>query len=732
MNDFLQQFLVEAREIATQGAIDLQALQRAPADRALLENTARALHTLKGAAGIVEFQALGTLTHRVEDVLAAAVSSGHQLSPDIADHIVACFDLIEDWLGAIEATGDFPRTADSELQEFLKRLDTEGLAAETAPAVVGDATTWLNDVFPASKRPANAVVALRYAPEAESYFRNEDPLALIAELPGLCALEMRLASPLPDVDDIDPFKCNLLIFALSDGPADDVIARCAAKGSQIQVHKLAEARDTSSNPFSDLPRTILEAQLRLLELPSRSDAPAIIGAVGRTVGNLLVYLSKPDAAAELMAIAEQGMRSGDAAPLAARTEQILREVTAGAEIQGGPSAPQQGATGSIRVDSRRIDAIVKLTGELTIAKNALAHLAEMAAGDTDRGILAAEAKQQHLVLDRLAVELQQAAVALRVVPLRQIFQRFPRVLREIASGLGKKVELRTEGDGTEADRQVVENLFEPLVHVLRNAVDHGIETAEQRRARGKPASASILLRGYREGDRVIVEVSDDGRGIDVDRVKRVAVQRGLITEDNLASLSEREAIDMIFLPGFSTAADVSDLSGRGVGMDAVRAAVERLSGSVAIETALNIGTTVRFELPFTVMMSRVMTVEVGDQVFGLPFEAIVEMLHVPRRSIFPVGATQAIVFRDTTIPLLGLNQVLGNGPSDAPPPMARVVVLQVGDQLGGLEVDRLGQRMDLMLSPRSGLLAGIPGIAGTTLLGDGRVLVVLDIEEILQ
>jgi two-component system chemotaxis sensor kinase CheA len=278
---------------------------------------------------------------------------------------------------------------------------------------------------------------------------------------------------------------------------------------------------------------------------------------------------------------------------------------------------------------------------------------------------------------------------------------------------------------------VVENLFEPLVHVLRNAVDHGIETAEQRRAGGKPASASIVLRGYREGDRVIVEVSDDGRGIDVERIKRVAVQRGLIFEENLASLSEREAIDMIFLPGFSTAADVSDLSGRGVGMDAVRAAVERLSGSVAIETELNVGTTVRFELPFTVMMSRVMTIEVGDQVFGLPFESIVEMLHVPRSSIFPVGATQAIVFRDTTIPLLELNQILGNIPSDTPAPIARVVVLQVGGQLGGLEVDRLGQRMDLMLSPRSGLLAGIPGIAGTTLLGDGRVLVVLDIEEIL-
>jgi two-component system chemotaxis sensor kinase CheA len=263
-------------------------------------------------------------------------------------------------------------------------------------------------------------------------------------------------------------------------------------------------------------------------------------------------------------------------------------------------------------------------------------------------------------------------------------------------------------------------------------VDHGIEPAAQRRERGKPAAATIALRGYREGDRVIVEVTDDGRGIDVNRIKQVARERGLVSEHDLASLAEADAIDLVFRPGFSTATDVSDLSGRGVGMDAVRAAVERLSGSVSIETEPGVGTTVRFVLPFTVMMSRVMTVEVGSQVFGLPFEAIVAMLHVPRSAISPIGASQALVFRETTVPLLELGRILGNKPLEAPTPTAKVVVVQVGDQLGALEVDRLGERMDLMLTPRSGLLSGVSGIAGTTLLGDGRVLVVLDIGEILQ
>ena len=277
---------------------------------------------------------------------------------------------------------------------------------------------------------------------------------------------------------------------------------------------------------------------------------------------------------------------------------------------------------------------------------------------------------------------------------------------------------------------MVENLFEPLLHVLRNALDHGVETPDERAASGKPPSATIAIRAHRAGDRVVVEVQDDGRGIDVARVREAALSRGLLAPDVLETMADSEVIGLIFAPGFSTAGSVTTLSGRGVGMDAVRSAIERLGGRVEVESEPGAGVLVRFVLPFTLMMSRVMTVEVGGQMFGIPLESVIETVRMPRERIVPVGATHAFVLRDRTIPLIDLGQTLGR-PAGSRKAEADIVVATASGQIGGLEVDRLGERMDVMLKPLDGLLAGTPGIAGATLLGDGRVLLVLDLQELL-
>jgi two-component system, chemotaxis family, sensor kinase CheA len=302
----------------------------------------------------------------------------------------------------------------------------------------------------------------------------------------------------------------------------------------------------------------------------------------------------------------------------------------------------------------------------------------------------------------------------------------------MAASLGKPVRLTIGGDDTEADKTIVEMLFEPLLHIVRNAMDHGVESPTDRAASGKPAVASLGIRAERQSDRVLIEVSDDGSGIDSARVREVAKARGIVTEELLRTMVEPDIIDLIFAPGLSTATEVTSVSGRGVGMDAVRKAVERIGGKVSIASRAGQGTTVKLSLPFSVMMTHVMTVEAGGQIFGLPLEAIVETARVPQAAIARVGAAEAVVLRNRTIPLLDLATILGVEQARSVDTEATVVVVAANGEWGGVRVDRVVEPLDLILKPLDGLLAGTPGVAGTTLLGDGRVLLVLDIGAMLQ
>ena len=301
----------------------------------------------------------------------------------------------------------------------------------------------------------------------------------------------------------------------------------------------------------------------------------------------------------------------------------------------------------------------------------------------------------------------------------------------MAGALRKPARLIVEGATTEADKTIVEAIAEPLLHVLRNGLDHGVESTSDRTAQGKPETATINLRASRQGDRVVVEVQDDGCGIDVARVREVALRRNVASEAALSAMSDEEAIDLIFAPGFSTAVQVTALSGRGVGMDVVRTTVERLGGRVTVASTAGKGTVVRFSLPFTVMMTTVLTVEAAGQIFGVPMDAVVETIRIARDSISAVGSARALVVRNRTLPLVDLSHALGRE-GKLRTDDASVLVVRVGGHLGGLEVDRLGDRIDVMLTAPEGLLAGVPGIDGTTLMGDGRVLVVLDLQAVFD
>jgi two-component system, chemotaxis family, sensor kinase CheA len=629
MNEFLEQFIVETHELVEQATADLLALERDPADRASLDGSFRAFHTLKGGAGIVDFAAMGRAMHAAEDVLSMVRHGDRPVTAGLIGDCLDCLDQVVQWLDSIEESGELPNEADAAADRLTARF-AAGDAAIDRPMVEAPKTD--TSGVAAKAEPSDVALAIL----------QEQTALLVARGEGL---EGRIASA---------GRVAANVFRHLGRP--DVSERLAEAVTEslpgLEPARLARAIDAA--------------------MQSLKDAPA------------------PTATE----------------PIAIRTDPLSR---------------------SLRVDAERVDALVDLTGELTVAKNAIGHIATLAR-EGDNAISASLANE-YGKLDRLIDGLQRAVLELRILPLRRVFQRFSRLVREMSETLAKPVKLVIEGEETQADKAIVEMLFEPLLHVVRNAMDHGVEPSAERSGAGKSAIATIYLRARREGDHVLVEVEDDGRGIDAGGIRVAAAERGLTTADIAAGMSEDAVIDLIFMPGFSTAAEVTDLSGRGVGMDAVRESIERLGGRVQLHTRAGAGSIVRFVLPFSVMMTRVMTVEAGGQWFGIPLDAVMETVRVHRDEIRFVGQARAFVLRHRTVPLIGLATTLGwgNGETNSD---ATVVVAASGGVTGGLEVDRLGGRMDVMIKPAEGLLSGIPAIAGTTMLGDGQVLLVLDVREV--
>jgi two-component system chemotaxis sensor kinase CheA len=629
MNEFVEQFLLESRELVEQASVDLLAVEENPGDAERLDSAFRAFHTLKGSAGIVDFAAMGRAAHAAEDLLAAVRSGKAAVSRELVSNCLSCLDLIQQWLDAMQISGDIPAKADAEADAIVARLG--------------------------------------------------------------------------------------MSFAASAGISD------AGSG-----HARAESGTLSAEAAA-----LLQAQFQLLQEKTSEGLVGRLLSAGRVAVNILRSSGLTEPIAGLEHAAGASAAAEDGAPLAAAIQKLLP-----AYVPGVPGL--EAAVGAdtaarvLRVDVERIDALVKLTGELIVAKNAVGHAAQLARNNADPQVLAQLLKDQHGLIGRLIEELQRSVLTIRVLPLRHVFNRFPRLVREIAETLGKPAKLVTEGDDTEADKVIVEHMFEPLLHIIRNALDHGIETPAERSALGKPPIATINLLAARSGDVVVIEVQDDGRGIDIDKVRALAVKREVADPATIAQMSDDEIADLVFAAGFSTAAAITDLSGRGVGMNVVRSNVERLGGTARLVSRPGLGTSVVLRLPFSVMMTRVMTVEAGGQVLGLPLDHVVETASVPRDQISAIGKSHAFVLRNRTIPLVNLARTLGQPESGAPSPEAKIVIVSVDGQLGGLEVQRLGDRLDVMLKPMDGILQGMPGVAGTSLLGDGTVLVVLDLQDLLQ
>jgi two-component system chemotaxis sensor kinase CheA len=651
MDELMQQFAIEARELVQQASDDLLALERRPSDRPRLESAFRAVHTLKGSVGLFDFGPMHGVLHLAEDLLAAARNGTTEIDAGLIDPLIAVVEWVDRCVETIAHDGQLAAGLSSEAGALLALLGRGNKADEpeaTPSEAMGQGIpAWASAMLRLSGSvAANAKTALRYEPHPECFFNGDDPFATLRRVPAILHLLVSPREPWPEPGDFDPFRCNLIIEAVTAAPLAEVEA----------VFRL------------------IPDQVRLIELTP-------LEPVGGDV------------------------------PLA----------------QTASVAEQQPTT--MRIDAARIDALVEIAGELITAKNGLLPLAEQAqrvAGEhLSRQILAS-----HQEIERLVGALYGAVTRARLIPLGHTFRRFPRLVRETAARLGKATDLVIVGDAVEADREIVEDLFEPLLHLLRNALDHGIETEAERLAAGKPARATVTLRARQRGEQVEVELIDDGRGIVPARIAQAAVSKGLLPAADAAGLSEIAALQLLFLPGFSTAESVSDLSGRGVGLDAVKTAVQRLGGRVDLSSVPGAGTVFRLSLPVSFSMSRLMVVTVGGERYGIPIEAILETTKLSADAIQAVRSGQAFVLRDRTIPLLHLGRLLQLPPKAAAGDL-RVLIVQAGSERIGIAVDTIAERTETLMRPLSGLLRGLPGVAGTTLLGDGRVLLVLDLETLI-
>lgn len=651
MDELMQQFAIEARELVQQASDDLLALEAAPHDRQRLESAFRAIHTLKGSVGLFDLASMHNVLHQSEDILSRARASTLVVDVNLIDPLLAVIEWVDESIDGIVKEGRLSQAQQKQATRLLGLVSGKMTERETdeltnVPSAIPEWASAMRDRLPVAQRD-QPLVAISYRPHPECFFNGDDPLATMSRLPAIRHLEIAVGGQSQSLNTFDPFRCSLLVNAICEGPLSAV-----------------------------------EAEFRLI--PDQVELAPLPGIA----------------------------------------------TDAWSQKESRPERLGERQASTMRVDAARIDSLVEIAGELIAAKNGLALIAEMArAGGNDP--LAKAIYSSHLEIERLVGSLYSAVTRARMIPLEQTFRRFPRLVRETAAKLGKSVDLIIEGETVEADREIVESLFEPLLHLVRNSLDHGIEQEAERLKASKSPRGRISLRATQHGEALDLEVSDDGRGMLSEDILRAATDRGLVTNATAANLTELDILQFVFSPGFSTTNSVSDLSGRGVGLDVVKRSIQRLGGDVEMQTVVGEGTSFTLRLPVSFSMTQIMVVEVDGERYGVPIADVIETQKVPIAAVQLVRGNRAFILRDRTVPLLHLGQLLNTTGLKKVSNELKVLIVQAGAERIGVAVDTIAERVETLTRPLAGLLQGMTGIAGTTLLGDGKVLLVLKLEELI-
>jgi len=629
---------------------------------------------------------------------------------------------------------------------------------------------------------------IAYQPVPECFFQGDDPFHRARQTPGLLWGSVLPAEPLPPLAELDTYRCSVKFHLLTAAFHEELIEHFRYVPDQVEMLVIdplwltlseRKSEDTSNSPngisgsVEESSREAIEkaaALTRILTAQQQTlaldDHPAWFSgrleAVATVLKNLANSVGNTESASQIEAAFAKALASASGLPmlewLNAHQSQFtakpvshsdasidqnsaVEEVAASTTVQaaddgvkfGRRAEDNQNGPRSLKVDQAKVDRLMNLIGELIVEKNALPYLAQRAESQYGVRELSREIKGQYSVINRIADEMQDAIMQVRMMAVSIVFQRFPRLVRDTSRKLGKEVQLVLEGEQTEADKNIIEALADPLIHIVRNSLDHGLETPEVRRACGKPETGTLSIRASQQADSVVIEIIDDGKGIDPAVVKRKAYEKGLIDEAALERMSDREAVNLIFAAGLSTAAVVSDLSGRGVGMDVVRTAVEKLNGSVGVESEVGKGTSIRIALPLSMAVTQLMIIESDGQLFGVPMDHVIETVRIPRASIHRIKQSMTAVLRGRVVPLKALNSLIGitAQPKANMDDELSVLLVQAGGCVLGLLVDGFYETLGVIQKPMAGFLSNLSVWSGSALMGDGSVLMILNIREIV-
>lgn len=697
VSQYLEIFIDESNEHLQNLNTQILNLESDPENMDTINEIFRAAHSLKGMAGTMGYKRMQTLTHDMENVF-SEVRNGHiKVSPDMVDILFQCLDALDEYVNNIKESAD-EGTNDNEplIQQLNSVLNGKGEPQESAaPAAQakeepqeadGDGRKWLeirldssqSNVLRAAKEQGKKVYGLTITVQESCILKAARAFLVFKAIEEKA--EIIVSSPsAQDVED-EKFDLDFSLIVVSDASLEEV------KHAASNVSEIA---------------SVLGAEIDLDKMGTRDKYEE----KGHEPEQESPAVSAVSAAAPVAPAAAEPAVKPAAEPKAAEKKQT-------------PGKPVVNRT--VRVDIEKLDVLMNLVSELIIAKNSLVSASNQVQGQS-QGV-----NEQIEYLENVTTNLHESVMKVRMVPIESVVSKFPRMIRDLSKKLDKKMELYMTGEETELDRTVVDEIGDPLMHLLRNSADHGLESAEIRAQRGKPEVGSIFLDAYQDGNNVVIEVRDDGNGIDVEQVKAKALERGTITPEQAANMSDKEVIDLLFLPSFSTAKKVTDVSGRGVGLDVVKSKIEALSGEVEVKSKLGEGSTWTIRLPLTLAIIQALMVVVGGEKYAISLGSIQTIEDIAPEDIKLVQNKEVIHLRGSVIPLIRLANVLDVESTRSSEEHLVVVIVKKGDRLAGLVIDDMIGQQEIVIKSLGKYIKQCRFISGATILGDGEVALILD------